>query len=138
MPPMRSATPNHAVTAAYSPRISGPSARAMITPPRAAAAVETPLKPAVRATGARCRAASAALSGAPPPFHSTGCDLRGHSSLRTASCAYRSGTNAVLVHWAACLPIRANLAGSLSKSFRVLASASADSSAGATPVTPST
>src|SRR5260370_19922835 len=67
-----------------------------------------------------------------------GCDLGGHSSLRTVSCAYCSGANACRAHLAACIPIWTSRAGSLSRSSRVLVSASADSSAGATPVTPST
>ena len=49
MPPTISATPNHAVTAAYAPRISGPPARATIMPPRSAAAFEATLEPAVLA-----------------------------------------------------------------------------------------
>src|SRR5712664_1957813 len=43
-------TPNHAVMAAYSPRIAGPSARARIIPPTPAATVAQTLNAAVPVT----------------------------------------------------------------------------------------
>ena len=45
-----SANPNHAVTAAYSPRTAGPATRATMTPPRPAAAAATALNAAVLLT----------------------------------------------------------------------------------------
>ena len=44
------ATPNHAIIAAYSPRTEGPTARATMMPPTPAVRVVATLNPAVRAT----------------------------------------------------------------------------------------
>jgi len=88
MPSATIATPNHAVTAAYSHRISGPRARATAMPPRPAAAG--------RGDAVAGRVDHEAPDAAPPQHGSelsqvspcgSGCDLGNHSSLWTASCA---------------------------------------------------